>query len=124
MLSPVGRELSELRAFTSASLSAPDALDSAPMGAVLEARMESIRLKLLAVQDFLGELTALGDADPHEPRRPVDLVEIVRAEVRSLSPRTLRAGVTVDVGTTPSELSAPVMVTLAPRSAAAVVVRS
>jgi signal transduction histidine kinase len=116
MLSPVGRELSELRAVASARLGATDALGSA-----LEERMEAIRGKLLVVQDFLGELTALGDADPHEPRRAVDLVEIVRTEVRSLSPRTLRAGVTVDVNTTPSELSAPVMVALAPRSAAAVV---
>jgi signal transduction histidine kinase len=121
MLSPVGRELAELRAVASPRQGSPDVQVTAPLRAVLEERMEAIRGKLLVVQDFLGELTALGDADPQEPRRTVDLVEIVRAEVRSLSPRMLRAGVTVDVQTIPSDTGAPVMVTLAPRSAAAVV---
>jgi hypothetical protein len=121
MLSPVGRELSELRAATTSGKGSPDSVDAAPLRTALEERMEAIRGRLLVVQDFLGELTAFGDADPLEPRRCVDIVEIARAEVRSLSPRALRAGVTVEVQTIPSEPGTQIMATVAPRSAAAVV---
>ncbi len=120
MLSPVGRELSELRAVATSGNGAPAGLEAAPLRTALEERMEAIRGKLLVVQDFLSELTAIGDADPLEARRSVDLVEVARAEVRALSPRALRAGVTVDVQTIPPDPGIQVMATVAPRSAAAV----
>jgi signal transduction histidine kinase len=60
-------------------------------------RLEAIRQRLFAVQDFVGELAAIGESDPQEPPREIDLAEVVRLEVRALEGRAARAGVTVTV---------------------------
>jgi hypothetical protein len=55
------------------------------------------------VQDFVAELAAVGEIDPTEPLREVDLTDLVRAEVRALEPRATRAGVEVHVRTVPED---------------------
>ena len=76
MLSPVGRELAELRTLAgNPRKSSPD-LEAAARTDVDE-RLEQIRRKLLAVQEFVAELAAVGESDPHELQREVDLVEVV-----------------------------------------------
>ncbi|MGH7437799.1 MAG: sensor histidine kinase, partial [Polyangiaceae bacterium] len=77
ILSPVGRELG----------GSGDAAE----------RLEAVRLRLLSVQDFVGELAAIGESDPQESARELDLVEVVRLEVRALEGRAARAGVTIAV---------------------------
>ena len=114
MLSPVGRELVELRAPVSRK-SSPD-LDTVVRGD-LDQRLEAIRRRLLAVQEFVAELAALGESDPLEPRREVDLVEIVRAEARALESRASRAGVDVRLRTVPDDPAARVGARVAPRLA-------
>jgi hypothetical protein len=102
MLSPVGRELTELRAPPlNPRKSSPDLEPAAREN--LDERLESIRRKLLSVQDFVAELAAVGESDPHELVREVDLGELARAEVRSLEPRAARLGVQVQVRTVPEE---------------------
>jgi len=99
MLSPVGRDLSDLRAAAAATArkSSPD-LEAAARTDVDE-RLESIRRKLLAVQEFVAELAAVGESDPQEPQREVDLVEVVRGEVKALEARAARVGVELVVRT-------------------------
>ena len=102
MLSPVGRELVELRAATAnPRKSQPDIEPAAT--ANVEERLESIRRKLLAVQDFVAELAAVGESDPHELVREVDLVELTRGEARALEARAARLGVEVQVRTVPED---------------------
>jgi signal transduction histidine kinase len=117
MLSPVARELSELRAATlpPPRKSSPD-LD---VRSDLEERFEAIRRKLLAVQEFVAELAAVGESDPHEPQREVDLADVVQAEVKALEARAGRAGVEVHVRRDPAD--ARVVARVAPRAAGVVV---
>jgi two-component system, OmpR family, sensor kinase len=119
MLSPVGRELADVRAATSTRRSSPD-LEAAARESV-EERLESIRRKLLAVQDFVGELAAIGESDPRELQREVDLFEVVRAEVRILEPRAARTGVEIKVRMVPDEPGARAPTRVSPRSVAALV---
>ena len=119
MLSPVGRELADVRAATSTRRSSPD-LEAAARESV-EERLESIRRKLLAVQDFVGELAAIGESDPRELQREVDLFEVVRAEVRILEARAARSGVEISVRTIPDEPGARAPTRVSPRSAGALV---
>jgi signal transduction histidine kinase len=117
MLSPVGREVSELR-----SVALPPPRKSSPELEVrsdLEERFESIRRKLLAVQEFVAELAAVGESDPHEPQREVDLADVVQAEVRALEARAARAGVEVRVRREPPD--GRVLARAAPRAAGVVV---
>jgi signal transduction histidine kinase len=116
MLSPVGRELSDVRSAAASSVrkSSPD-LEAAK--ADVDERLESIRRRLLAVQDFVAELAAVGESDPQEPARDVNLVEIVRGEARVLEPRAARLGVQVDVSAVPD---APAAARVAPRAAAVI----
>jgi hypothetical protein len=88
----------------------------------LDPKLESMRRKLSAVGDFVAELAAVGEVDPQEPQREVDLVEVVGAEARSLEGRAGRAGVTIVVRTAPEEdqVRAPARVAA---GAAAIVVR-
>ncbi|HEY3816921.1 MAG TPA: sensor histidine kinase [Polyangiaceae bacterium] len=96
MLSPVGRDIAELRtAASNPRKSSPD-LEAAARTDVDE-RLEQVRRRLLAVQDFVAELAAVGESDPHELTREVDLVELVRTELRALEARAARMGVDVDV---------------------------
>lgn len=73
MLSPVGRELAELRTAVLPPMrkSNPDLESAAP----LDERFEGIRRRLLAVQEFVAELAAVGETDPHEPQRGIDIAE-------------------------------------------------
>jgi len=116
MLSPAARELAELRAYPGPRKSSPD-LEMAARGEVDE-RLEVIRRRLLSVQEFVAELAAVGESDSLEPSREVDLVELVRGEVRNLEARALRAGVELRVRTVPDEPSARVPSRVAPRLAA------
>lgn len=98
MLSPVGRELAELRQALSPRKSSPDLETVARAG--LEDRLESMRRKLITVQDFVAELAAVGENDGAEPPRTVDLAAVLRTEVHALEARAARNGVTVrtDIG--------------------------
>ncbi|HXN30711.1 MAG TPA: sensor histidine kinase [Polyangiaceae bacterium] len=116
MLSPAARELADLRTQTGPRKSSPD-LDATARGEVDE-RLETIRRRLLSVQEFVAELAAVGEGDALEPAREVDLVEMVRGEVRILEARALRAGVEVRVRTVPDEPRARVISRVAPRLAA------
>jgi two-component system OmpR family sensor kinase len=95
MLSPVGRELAELRQALSPRKSSPDLEMVARAG--LEERLESMRRKLIVVQDFVAELAAVGENDGAEPSRTVDLAAALRAEVHALEARAARNGVRVRV---------------------------
>jgi two-component system OmpR family sensor kinase len=118
MLSPVGRELAELRTATNPRKSSPD-LEAAARESIDE-KLESIRRKLLAVQDFVAELAAVGESDPRELLREVDLVEVVRGEARALEARAGRLGVGVEVRTVPADV-ARASGRAAPRAVAALV---
>ena len=81
-----------------------------------------MRRKLLAVQDFVAELAAVGESDPQELIREVDLVEVVRTELRALEARAGRMGVEVELRSVPEE-GARATARVSPRSIA-VMVRS
>lgn len=112
MLSPVAREIAELRPAAGPRKSSPD-LEVAARD--LDERLESIRRKLLSVQEFVSELAAVGESDALEPPREVDLVEVVRGEARALEARAQRAGVEVRIRTVPDEPNARVVSRVAPR---------
>ncbi len=105
ILSPVGRELAELRGATSGNL---------------EERLESVRRKFLVVQDFVAELATLGEGEPDEALRAVDLVEVVRGQVRAIEARAARAGVELRVQTAPED-GARVVAHVGPRAVALLV---
>jgi two-component system, OmpR family, sensor kinase len=121
MLSPVGREITELRtASATPRKSSPD-LEAAARTDVDE-RLEQVRRRLLAVQDFVAELAAVSESDPHELVRELDLGDVVRLEIRALEARAGRMGVEVDLRTLPEE-GARATTRASPRSLA-VMVRS
>jgi two-component system OmpR family sensor kinase len=101
-LSPVGRELAELRNVAGAGRKSSPDLEAAARSDVDE-RLEAIRRKLLSVQDFVAELAAVGESDPNELQREVDLVDAARAELRALEARASRTGVDVRIQTLPEE---------------------
>jgi two-component system, OmpR family, sensor kinase len=113
MLSPIGREIADLRAPIGPRKSSPD-LESAARGGDMDERFEAIRRRLLSVQEFVAELAAIGESDAHEPRREVDLVETMRAEARALEARASRLGVEVRVRTVPDPV-ARIVSRLSPR---------
>ena len=115
LVSPVARQLGELRATLGASArkSSPD-LEAAARGE-LDEHLESIRRRLVAVQEFVAELAAVGESDPNELQREVDLIEIVRAEMRSLEARIARTGAQVVLVVLP-EGSARAAARVSPRS--------
>lgn len=113
MLSPVARELADLRVPTGPRKSSPD-LEATARGDVDE-RLESLRRRLLTVHEFVAELAAVGESDVAEPRREVDMIEIVRAELRALDARAARAGVEVRVRTVPDDPNARILSRVAPR---------
>ena len=103
MLSPVGRDLQELRANVNVRRGSSPDLEAAaktPPGGDFEERLEGIRRRLLAVQDFVGELASIGELDVNEGQSAhLDLIDLVRTAVRGLEARALRAGVRVEVVT-------------------------
>ena len=122
LLSPVGRDVAALRSAPRPRKSSPDLSTlMQPMQGDLDERLESVHRRLLAAQDFVAELAAVGEADAHEARREADLFEVVRAEVRALEARAARAGVGLVVRAVPADSSARAMARIAPRSAALLV---
>jgi two-component system, OmpR family, sensor kinase len=115
LVSPVARQLGELRTSLAATArkSSPD-LEAAARNDMDE-HLESIRRKLVAVQEFVAELAAVGESDPHELQRQVDLAELVRGEVRALDARIARTGVDVQVVVLP-EASMRALARVSPRS--------
>jgi signal transduction histidine kinase len=93
MLSPMGRELSELRAPPQRK-SVPE-IDLARLEA--EDRIESVRRRLLSVQELVADLALVGELDSAEAARAIDLTELVRSEVYALAARAERAGVEVKI---------------------------
>jgi two-component system OmpR family sensor kinase len=116
LLSPVGRDIAELRAAASPRKSSPDL--AAVAHGDLDERLEAMRRKLLAVQDFVAELAAVGECDAHEATRESALVEIVRGEVRGLAGRAARTGVDVRVDTVPAGDPTPALARVGPRAVA------
>jgi two-component system OmpR family sensor kinase len=122
MLSPVGREIGELRTAASPRRSSPD-LETAARGD-LDERLEGIRRRLLTVQDFVAELAAIGESDPQDQARQVDVLEAARSEVRGLEARAARSGVALVVRTPAAaadESSAQALARVAPRAVGVVV---
>jgi signal transduction histidine kinase len=99
MLSPVGRELGELRASQGGHRSSPDLTE--PRTTELEDRVESIRRRLLLVQDFVAELSGAGELDVNEPMAEHNLIELTRAATRAVEARIERAGVEVRIVVAP-----------------------
>ncbi len=99
VLSPIARDLADLRAPAAPRRSSPD-LEAAARGEIDE-KLEAIRRKLLVAQEFVAELSSVGEGEAGEPLRVVDLFEVVRAQVRALEARAARAGITVRVRTEP-----------------------
>src|SRR5579859_4371478 len=114
MLSPVGRELSELRAAFSSRKSSPDLETLSRVG--VDERLEDIRRKLLAVQDFVAELAAIGETDAREEPRATDLNAIVRNELKRLESRAARAGVEARLHAVPDDPAAQAVVRAAPNA--------
>jgi signal transduction histidine kinase len=100
MLSPVGRDVAELRAAISPRKSSPDLEAFAKNG--VDEQLEAIRRKLVAVQEFVGELSLIGEGDPQEVRRAVDLADVVRVETSAIEPRAMRAGVSLRLRVPPA----------------------
>ncbi len=120
MLSPVARDLTDLRGATSQQRkSVPDVEVSHRLD--FDERLESIRKRLLAVQELVAELAAVGESDAQEPVRDVDLVEVVRSEVSALHGRAERAGVEVRVSAAPGASAMRSVVHVAPRAASVLV---
>jgi two-component system OmpR family sensor kinase len=103
VLSPIARDLSALRAPSPPRRSSPD-LEAAARGEIDE-KLEAIRRKLLVVQEFVAELSSVGEGEAGEPLRAVDLVEVARGQARTLEARAARCGVAVRVRTVPENLA-------------------
>lgn len=114
MLSPVARDISELRASVSPRKSSPDLETIARTG--LDDRLEAIHRKLLLVQDFVAELAAVGETDSAETKRSVDLLEIVRSEITVMETRASRAGVQIRLNPIAPHSPSSAVVRLAPRA--------
>jgi two-component system OmpR family sensor kinase len=119
ILSPVGRDLSELRASVSPRKSSPDLEALARVG--LDERLEEIRRKLLIVQDFVAELAAVGESDDAEAARTVDLILLVRNELKTLEGRASRAGVDVRLSLVPESPPQEAAASVAPGAASLLV---
>ena len=118
-LAPLGRDIAELRAAFSPRKSSPD-LEMA--GRIdVEQRLEGMRHKLILVHDFIAELASIGEIDPEEVPRAVDLVEVARAQVRALEARAARGEVTVRIRTVPEAPAAPLLARVAPHPCAAII---
>jgi len=117
LLTPLGREIQSLKAAqpSGAGMSSrppPPSPSSPPEG---DDRLESMRRRLVSVQDFLSGLAAVGELDPSEPSIDLDVVDLARTAVRGLGARVERFGVDVDIDA-PS--GAPAMTRAAPRGVA------
>ncbi len=105
LLSPLGREIQSLKSLQPSgpgmsSRPPPPTASSPPEG---EDRIESMRRRLVSVQDFLSGLAAVGELDPNEPTIELDVVDLARTAVRGLGARVERYGVDVDIQTPGTE---------------------
>jgi two-component system OmpR family sensor kinase len=116
ILSPIGRELADLRPVVSSRRSSPD-LEAAARGEG-DDKVEGIRRKLAVALEFATELASIGESDVDEATREVDLVEVVRGQVRGLEGRVARSGVAILVRTVPDDPSTTIKTRVAPRAAA------
>jgi signal transduction histidine kinase len=97
MVSPIGRELQELRPASSVPpRSMPEIEGQEGEG---DDRGESIRRRLLTVHDFVAELGVIGELDAQELFAETDLCELARASARALETRVARTGVEVQLET-------------------------
>jgi two-component system OmpR family sensor kinase len=98
LLSPLGREIQSLR---SQQTSAPGMSSRPPPplpGGETDDRVETMRRRLVSVQDFLAGLASIGELDPAEPVIDVDVADLARTAVRGLGSRLERQGVEIDLG--------------------------
>ena len=119
VVAPLAREVAELRIPSGPRKSSPE-IDVNARGD-FDDPLEAPRRKLTSLQELVTDLTLIGEADPLEPVREVDLAEIVRGEIRGLEARARRAGIDVVLRTTLGDRSVPnarVAAKLAPRQAA------
>jgi hypothetical protein len=114
ILSPIGRDMVELKASSSPRRSSPDL--SVVSRADFEERLESMRRKLVIAQEFVAELATIGEGGADEPMRSIDLVDVARAQARLLDARAARAGVACRVETS-AGAPAHVYAHVAPRAA-------
>jgi signal transduction histidine kinase len=121
MLSPVGRDLSEMRSSFSSRKSSPDLEMVARTG--LDERLEEIRRKLLIVQDFVGELAAVGESGAEESPRTVDLVPVMKSELKMLDARASRAEVDIELRVVPGSPSTDEVFTSAAPTAVSLLMR-
>jgi signal transduction histidine kinase len=113
ILSPITRDMADLKAASSPRRSSPDLSVIARVD--FEERLESMRRKLVVVQEFVAELATIGEGGLEEPIRSVDLIELVRQQARLLEPRAARASVSIQIE--PSvEPPAPIHAYVAPRA--------
>jgi hypothetical protein len=103
MLSPVGHDLAELRTANAPKKGSADS--DAPSRAALDETMETVRRHVISAQDFVAELAAIGEVDPHEPPVAVDLVALAREQARAMQERSARVGVDVRILTVPAAQS-------------------
>ena len=118
-MAPIGRDITELRTALSPRKSSPDLEMVGRLD--IDQRLEAIRHKLTMVQDFVAELAAVGEVDPQEAVRSVDIAEVVRTQVRALEARAARGDVTVRLRLIPEAPAAPPAGRIAPRACAALV---
>ena len=108
MLSPVGRDIADLRASVSPRKTSPDLETIARLG--VDEHLEAVGRKLFFAQEFVAELGAVGESDPREPRRSTDLHEVVQSEVRAFESRVARAGIELRLASVPPSGPAPARV--------------
>ena len=98
LLSPLGREIQSLKSLQPSgpgmSSRPPPPTSSQPPE---EDRIESMRRRLVSVQDFLSGLAAVGELDPNEPAIELDVVDLARTAVRGLAARLERHNVDIDI---------------------------
>jgi two-component system OmpR family sensor kinase len=97
LLSPLGREIQSLKSMQPSGpgmSSRPPPPSVPPDG---DDRIESMRRRLVSVQDFLSGLAAVGELDPNEPTIELDVIDLARTAVRGLGARIERFGVDVDI---------------------------
>ena len=98
LLSPLGREIQSLRSLQPAAAPGMSSRPPPPIaGEEGEDRVETMRRRLVSVQDFLAALATVGELDPGEPAVEVDVAELARTAVRGLAPRLERHGVEIDM---------------------------
>jgi hypothetical protein len=126
ILSPVTRDLADLRAAVPSPRRSSPEIDPGVLTSVggrseLDDRLETIRKKFLVVQDFVAELAMVGEAEPEEAVRAIDLVPVVRNQLRLLDARASRAGVEIVVRTVPDDPATGAVAHVAPRAIALLV---